>query len=95
MDGSHQFEGRVEICINKEWGSVCDNQWDNNDAKVVCRQLEYPESGEPIHAYIHFPGMLIILIMAEYNSKTLLKSKSFEQIKVDIDLIYQNRLNIV
>ena len=53
MDGSYQFEGRVEICINREWGSVCDNQWDNSDAKVVCRQLGYPESGEPIHAYIH------------------------------------------
>ena len=47
MDGSHQFEGRVEICINGEWGSVCDNQWDKSDAKVVCRQLGYPESGEP------------------------------------------------
>ena len=48
--GSHQFEGRVEICINREWGSVCDNQWDKNDAKVVCRQLGYPESGEFIHS---------------------------------------------
>ena len=32
-------EGRVEICINNAWGTVCDNGFRSLDAAVVCRQL--------------------------------------------------------
>jgi len=41
VDGPLASAGRVEICINGVWGTMCADSWDNNAARVVCRQLGY------------------------------------------------------
>ncbi|XP_037768323.1 scavenger receptor cysteine-rich type 1 protein M130 isoform X1 [Chelonia mydas] len=40
LNGESQCDGRVEISLHGVWGRVLDDQWDMNDASVVCRQLQ-------------------------------------------------------
>ena len=37
--------GRVEICTEQSWTTVCDVYWDNQDASVLCRQLGFSPYG--------------------------------------------------
>ena len=40
-------EGRIEICINNAWGTICDTLFGREDAGVVCEQLEgFQKDGE-------------------------------------------------
>ena len=42
---SSAFAGRVEICIEQTWTTVCDQFWEIEEAAVVCRQLNYSAFG--------------------------------------------------
>ena len=46
MGGRHPLEGRVELCYDEVWGTVCNRDWADQDATVVCRQLQNGTAGE-------------------------------------------------
>ena len=45
VGGATSREGRVEVCDNEMWGTVCDDFWGAPEAQVVCWQLGYGREG--------------------------------------------------
>ena len=50
--GGSMMEGRVEMCYDGVWGTVCQNAWNSADATVVCRQLSFSSSGIIPYAWL-------------------------------------------
>ena len=60
VGGNIANEGRVEICMNNEWGIACDNGFGSLDATVVCRQLGYSDQGLCRNKIIIIASMLVV-----------------------------------
>ncbi|KAJ8946895.1 hypothetical protein NQ318_008251, partial [Aromia moschata] len=41
VGGRGEFEGNVEILHNGSWGAICDDEWDESEAEIICNQLGY------------------------------------------------------
>ena len=53
VGGNWNGEGRVEILYSGSWGTVCDDSWDMDDARVACRELGYPDAASALQS-AHF-----------------------------------------
>ena len=49
VGGTLPNEGRIEVCLNRRWGTVCSAGFFNVDARVACRQLGYSVHSKRAH----------------------------------------------
>ena len=68
MGGTSPLEGRVEICQNNAYSTVCDDLWDELEARVVCRQLNYTGPG----LYINFSIYVLCINLFWFHIQQML-----------------------
>ena len=53
VGGANDMEGRVEVCLNGEWGTICDDLFGSSTANVICNQLGFSRFGMYIYMYMY------------------------------------------
>ncbi|KAL9952657.1 hypothetical protein ACROYT_G039941 [Oculina patagonica] len=56
VESGTPLTGRVEVFHNGQWGTVCSDGWDINDARVVCKQLGFSQATQAFTSASHGQG---------------------------------------
>ena len=81
MNGSNASEGRVEVCSNYQWGTVCDDFWGTVDASVACRQAGFSARGliEIYNNYLLNNYSIYICVKCDYTGAIAVNFAFFGQ----------------
>lgn len=77
-DGSDEHSGRLEIKYLDEWGIICDDDWDINDANVACKMLGYKSADSAYLSYTISDGdrdFFLSNVNCKGNETSLLQCK--------------------
>ena len=59
--------GRVEICMSGNWGTLCNDFWNDIAASVTCRQLGFSSHGKLLDS-CHFSSLSVAIMMTLSHS---------------------------
>ena len=67
-NGEFPNEGRLEVCIENHWGSICSDMFDEREVNVSCRQLGFTD-GETC-MYMHAHVVRVLRVHAHIYART-------------------------
>ncbi|XP_062579987.1 neurotrypsin-like [Saccostrea cucullata] len=73
VNGTSPSNGRVEVYYSGVWGTICDDDWDDKDAGVICVMLGYSRVKTVAHSLAHFgegTGMIWLDDVECYGNET-------------------------
>ena len=69
-------EGRVEVCVDGRWGTVCGEGWGDTEAGLVCARLGFPAEGKfqltEVSNSFYLCGLFADAIIRQFRGRILM-----------------------